>query len=361
MLPLTTLVSQKAVPLTHLNLATTMKNVIDTYRLTAVDRAYLVMPLFHVHGLLSSFLAPLLSGGSVVVPTKFSAGTFWSDFVQYKCTWYSAVPTIHQILLRTPFPSPMPTIRFIRSCSSALAPATHAELERTFRAPVLEAYAMTEAAHQMTSNPLPPLARKPGTVGLGQGVAIRILAIDSDDEVEEGEVAIKGLNVTPGYLNNDKANAESFTKVDRYFRTGDRGKLDKDGYLVLTGRLKELINRGGEKISPLEVDGALLSLGDVGEAVAFGVPDEMMGEKVWAVVVLKSGASTVEAKLIQEIKTKISAVRPSLPLVPSADVSRSSSAPSGSSWSTRSPRRPRARFSARRSLYVAHPTLRQLD
>lgn len=131
----------------------------------------------------------------------------------------------------------------------------------------------------VTSNPLPPAKRKPGTVGLGQGVEVRILSLTSDEQVEEGEVCIRGPNVTPGYINNEKANKESFTQ-DGFFRTGDRGKLDEDGYLILTGRIKELINKGGEKISPLEVDAALLSLDGVGEAVAFGVPDEKYGEKV---------------------------------------------------------------------------------
>ncbi|KAK4705152.1 oxalate---CoA ligase, partial [Phenoliferia sp. Uapishka_3] len=296
----------KAVPLTHLNLATTMKNVVNTYKLTPADRTYLVMPLFHVHGLLAGFLAPLLSGGSVVVPPKFSAGTFWAEFTATKSNWYTAVPTIHQILLRTQHPSPVPNIRFIRSCSSALSPTTFAELEKTFKAPVLEAYAMTEASHQMTSNPLPPLARKPGTVGIGQGVKIRILSLTTDEDVEEGEVAIKGPNVTHGYINNDKANKESYT-ADGYFRTGDRGKLDSEGYLSLTGRLKELINKGGEKISPLEVDAALLSVEGVAEAVAFGVEDQKYGEKVWAAVVLKSKLS--EADIIKAVRQKISAFK----------------------------------------------------
>ncbi|KDE06250.1 hypothetical protein MVLG_03409 [Microbotryum lychnidis-dioicae p1A1 Lamole] len=145
----------KAVPLTHLNLATTMQNIVNTYKLTARDRTYLVMPLFHVHGLLAGFLAPLLSAGSVVIPPKFSAGTFWAEFINAKANWYTAVPTIHQILLSTKLPNPIPDIRFIRSCSSALAPATLEKVEKAFNAPVLEAYAMTEAAHQMTSNPLP--------------------------------------------------------------------------------------------------------------------------------------------------------------------------------------------------------------
>ncbi|KAK4049654.1 hypothetical protein OIV83_003929 [Microbotryomycetes sp. JL201] len=293
----------KAVPLTHLNLATTMQNIINTYNLSPRDRTYLVMPLFH--GLLAGFLAPLLSGGSIVVPPKFSAGVFWDEFTATKANWYTAVPTIHQILLRTPTPKSLPQIRFIRSCSSALAPATFTQLESAFNAPVLEAYAMTEAAHQMTSNPLPPAKRKPGTVGLGQGVSIRILAFDKDEDVEEGEVSIKGANVTLGYINNPEANSKSFTK-DGYFRTGDRGRLDEDGYLVLTGRLKELINRGGEKISPLEVDAALLDVDAVGEAVAFGVPDEKYGEKVWACVVLKKGAKVSERDVIEQCKKNIS-------------------------------------------------------
>lgn len=159
----------------------------------------------------------------------------------------------------------------------------------------------------MTSNPLPPLAHKPGTVGKGQGVLIRILSLTDDSEVVEGEVAIKGLNVTPGYINNDKANKESFT-ADGYFRTGDRGTLDSEGYLTLTGRLKELINRAGEKISPLEVDSALLSVEGVGEAVAFGVPDEKYGEKVWAAIVLKAGVKKTEVQLIAGVREKISAV-----------------------------------------------------
>ena len=166
----------------------------------------------------------------------------------------------------------------------------------------------------MTSNPLPPHARKAGTVGRGQGVSIKILSLvpGSNEEVPEGEVAIKGLNVTPGYLNNPTANASSFSVLsngETYFRTGDRGSLDSEGYLTLTGRLKELINRGGEKISPLEIDAVLLAVEGVAEAVAFGVEDTMLGEKVWAAVVLKEGEDVGEEELIGRLKGKISAVR----------------------------------------------------
>lgn len=275
-------------------------NIVATYQLTPEDRTYLVMPLFHVHGLQAGFLAPLLSGGTVIVPAKFSASEFWHDFIKYKANWYTAVPTIHQILLKSPLPSPIPPIRFIRSCSSPLSPTTFHALEAALHAPVLEAYAMTEAAHQMTSNPLPPAARKPGTVGIGQGVEVRIL--DSDGaplpQGSEGEICIRGVNVTKGYINNDKANKESFTR-DGFFRTGDQGKLDSEGYVQITGRIKELINRGGEKISPIEVDNALAAHPAVSEAVSFALESELYGQEVGAAIVVKPG----EKVTVEQLKT----------------------------------------------------------
>lgn len=291
----------KAVPLTHANMATTVSNITNTYSLKTIDVSYLVMPLFHVHGLLCGFLAQIGAGGTVVIPPKFSAHTFWDDFTKYKCNWYTAVPTIHQILLKSPKPDPIPTIRFIRSCSSALAPAVLKSIEETFNAPVVEAYAMTEACHQMTSNNLPPGKRKPGTVGVGQGVDVVIL--DPNDNIlpkgQEGEISVKGGNVTPGYINNEKANKESFAS-NGYFRTGDQGKLDEDGFVIITGRIKELINRGGEKISPIELDGAMLSHPGIAEAVSFGAPDEMYGQQVNAAVVLKPGSEKTTEKDIQD-------------------------------------------------------------
>src|SRR5271168_2240330 len=194
----------KAVPLSHRNLTRTMKNIVATYELTPMDRTMLVMPLFHVHGLLAGFLAPLLAGGSAIVPQAFSAKQFWVDFIIHKANWYTAVPTIHQILLKTPPPQSKPNIRFIRSCSAPLSPTTFHQLEEAYNAPVLEAYAMTEAAHQMTSNPLPPGKRLPGSVGIGQGVEVKILDQDGK-EVKQGaeaEICIRGENVTKGYLNN---------------------------------------------------------------------------------------------------------------------------------------------------------------
>ncbi len=265
-------------------------NIQKTYQLTPEDRTLLVMPLFHVHGLLAGFLAPLLSGGSVIVPPRFSAQEFWDHFNTHKANWYTAVPTIHQILLKSPPPSPKPSIRFIRSCSSPLSPKVFHELEKAFDAPVLEAYAMTEAAHQMTSNPLPPAKRMPGSVGVGQGVEIKILD-QAGKEVPQGseaEICIRGANVTSGYLNNPEANRTSFTK-EGFFRTGDQGKLDSDGYVFITGRIKELINKGGEKISPIELDNILAQHPAVSEAVSFGIEDDMYGQDIGVAIVLKQG------------------------------------------------------------------------
>lgn len=266
----------------------------------------LVMPLFHVHGLLAGFLAPLAAGGSVVVPPKFSASEFWDDFIKYKANWYTAVPTIHQILLLNPPPSPKPSIRFIRSCSSPLSPTTFHELEAMFGAPVLEAYAMTEAAHQMTSNPLPPAKRLPGSVGIGQGVDVRVLDQEGKElpQGAEGEVCIRGENVTKGYLNNPAANESSFTNGG-FFRTGDQGKKDKDDYLIITGRIKELINKGGEKISPIELDNVIAQNAHVAEAVSFAIPDKMYGEDIGVAVVLKKKHSIDADGLKAEIAPKV--------------------------------------------------------
>ena len=296
----------KRVPLTHANLATSARNVAETYQLKPDDVSLCVMPLFHVHGLVASTLATFFSGGTVVVPSKFNPLSFWSVAKQYGATWYSAVPTIHQVLLsraKGKRPGGSNQLRFIRSCSAALAPQMMTDMEKTFGVPVLEAYGMTEAAHQMASNPLPPATRKPGSVGQGTAVDIAIL----DNEGRElasgntGEVSIKGRNVFGGYEGNAEANAESFSRG--WFRTGDQGYLDQDGYLTLVGRIKELINRGGEKISPREIDEALLTHPAIAEAVCFGIPDRVYGEEVAAAVVLKK--STTVKDLIAHCRVSL--------------------------------------------------------
>jgi acyl-CoA synthetase (AMP-forming)/AMP-acid ligase II len=287
----------KGVPLTHANLMTSIGNIAAHYRLTPADVGLVVMPLFHVHGLIGATLSPLSAGGTVVVPPRFSAQSFWPAVRAHGVTWYSAVPTIHQVLVGRADADGAPRqsgFRFIRSCSAALAPATLAALEDRFGAPVLEAYAMTEASHQMTSNPLPPAVHKPGSVGRGANVDVAIVdeAGDLLPAGAAGEVVVRGANVMHGYHNNPEANARAFTRG--WFRTGDRGVLDADGYLTLVGRIKELINRGGEKISPLEVDAALLCHPAVAEAASFAAPDAKYGEEVHAAVVLKAEATAEE-------------------------------------------------------------------
>lgn len=298
----------KTVPLLHLNIVRSVKNISKTYQLNSKDRSYVVMPLFHVHGLIGVLLSTLQTQGSVVIPPSFSPKKFWNQFVNYHCNWFSCVPTISMIMLNQPRPDPFPHIRFIRSCSSSLAPTTFHQLEKEFQTPVIEAYAMTEASHQMTSNNLPPGLRKPGTVGQPQGVEIVIL--DEQDNIlpqgSIGEVSIRGENVTLGYMNNTKANKENFTTRLNYFRTGDQGYFDPQGFLVLTGRIKELINRGGEKISPIEVDSVMLSHPKVSEAVSFGAQDKLYGQVVHAAVVLKPDESMQYCEMKEFLGDKLS-------------------------------------------------------
>jgi acyl-CoA synthetase (AMP-forming)/AMP-acid ligase II len=286
----------KCVPLSHANVLWSSRNIAAHYALTPADRSLVVLPLFHGHGLIGSTLSTLASGGTVIVPPRFSASDFWRLFSEHQATWYSAVPTIHQVLLAradsdgAPHSGP----RFIRSCSAALAPTILTNLESRFGAPVIEAYGMTEAAHQIASNPLPPLVHKPGTVGRSAEISV----IDHHGQhlgaMSSGEVVVRGPNVMRGYHNNSDANAGAF--IDGWFRTGDTGVIDNDGYLALTGRIKDQINRGGEKISPEEVEAVLLGHPAVAEAAVFGAPDPKYGEVVWAAVVLRGVATTQELK-----------------------------------------------------------------
>jgi len=300
----------KRVPLKHANLSISAQNVARHYALSADDVSLCVMPLFHVHGLVASTLATLATGGAVVVPAKFNPLSFWRVARDYGVTWYSAVPTLHQLLLarvsdRAKRPEGTEKLRFIRSCSAALPPQVMADLEQAFGAPVLEAYGMTEAAHQMASNPLPPRAHKAGSVGPGSDVQISIMDAEGRHQAagQQGEVVIKGPNVITGYENNPEANAKSFT--DGWFRTGDQGFLDAEGYLHLVARIKELINRGGEKISPREIDEVLLAHPAVAEAVCFGVPHGTWGEEVEAAVVLREGAGASDAELLAYCKERL--------------------------------------------------------
>jgi acyl-CoA synthetase (AMP-forming)/AMP-acid ligase II len=290
----------KRVPIRHRNLIASVNNIINAYSLTAEDTTLCLMPLFHIHGLVGCMLATLASGGILVVPNGFNALEFWKLVQNFQPTWYSAAPTMHQAILarssRNEEIVKANRFRFIRSSSAPLPAIVIEQMEATLNAPVVESYSMTEAAHLMTTNPLPPQVRKRGCVGYGFGVEAAIM--DDDDNLlpqgSLGEVVVKGANVIDGYENNPDANAKAFVKG--WFRTGDRGVLDEDGYLRLTGRLKELINRGGEKISPLEVDDVLLRHPSVSEALAFAVPHKSLGEDIHAAVVLKKEVTAQELK-----------------------------------------------------------------
>ncbi|MEH2053067.1 acyl--CoA ligase [Nostoc sp.] len=288
----------KRVPIRHRNLIASANNFIGAYSLTAADTTLCLMPLFHIHGLVGCLLATLASGGTLVCPNGFNALEFWKLVDTYKPTWYSAAPTMHQTILarasRNTEIVQANRFRFIRSSSASLPPVIIEQLEATLNAPVVEAYSMTEASHLMTTNPLPPKVRKPGTVGYGFGVEVGIMDSEGNllSQGSLGEVVVKAPNVIDGYENNPEANATAF--VNGWFRTGDQGTVDEDGYLRLTGRIKELINRGGEKISPLEVDDVLLRHPAVAEALAFAVPHKSLGEDIHAAVVLKAEVSEKE-------------------------------------------------------------------
>ncbi|KAL8776425.1 MAG: hypothetical protein Q9213_008281 [Squamulea squamosa] len=285
-------------------------NIIKTYNLTQDDRTIIIMPLFHVHGLVASFLAPLKARSAVIIPPRL-APSFWKDFSSHKATWYTATPTMHKILLSFPPPATIPPIRFIRSCSSPLAPQTLQTLETKFSAPVLEAYAMTEASHQITTNPLPPAPHHPGSVGLpGGDIQLRILTEDGEsvEQGKEGEVCIRSASVTKGYLSNPTANASSFTE-DKCFKTGDYGRVDENGYLFLTGRIKEFINKGGEKVSPVEVDNLIAGHPAVADVVVFAMEDEMYGQEVGAAVILKEEEGLTERELKKWVRERVAPLK----------------------------------------------------
>lgn len=291
----------KIVPLSHENLCVSARQIAAALGLSASDRCLNVMPLFHIHGLVGGLLSVLVSGGSVVCAPGFQAECFLDWALQCAPSWYTAVPTIHQSILdeaeRAPDKARTLSFRFIRSSSAALAPTLLSAMERRWEAPVVESYGMTEASHQMTTNPLPPRTRKPGSVGVPAGPEVAVM----DDtgallaQGHRGEVVIRGRSVTLGYVGNPDANQAAFH--DGWFRTGDEGYFDADGYLFLTGRLKEMINRGGECIAPREIDEALMRHEAVAQAVAFAAPHETLGDEIVAAVVFREGREASEVEL----------------------------------------------------------------
>jgi acyl-CoA synthetase (AMP-forming)/AMP-acid ligase II len=293
----------KIVPLNHSNVCASARNIRQTLALTPEDKCMNVMPLFHIHGLMATILATLSAGASVYCTPGFNALKFYGWLQDCDPSWYSAVPTMHQAIVARAKNNQdiiaACSLRLIRSSSSSLPAQVMRELEEIFEVPVLEAYAMTEAAHQMTCNPLPPRQRKAGSVGIAAGPEVAIMNEQGDlvPAGSVGEIVIRGSNVTPGYENNEQANAECFT--NGWFRTGDQGVMDESGYLAITGRLKEIINRGGEKFSPLEVDEVLMNHPAVQQVVTFAMPHDKLGEDVAAAVVLREGSDTTEQEIRQ--------------------------------------------------------------
>ncbi len=299
----------KIVPLAQANVCASAQNIRATLAFTPSDRGLNIMPLFHIHGLMAGLLAPLSAGGGVFCTPGFNALKFFSWMGEARPTWYTAVPTMHQAILGRAANNreviAANPLRFVRSSSSSLPTQVIRELEATFNAPLIESYGMTEASHQMTSNPLPPRQRIPGSVGIAAGPEVAIM--DAAGKLlapgETGEVVIRGANVTRGYENNPKANADAYS--NGWFRTGDQGSMSPDGYLTLTGRLKEIINRGGEKVSPLEVDEVLMDHAAVQQVVTFAMSHEKLGEEVAAAVVLREGATLTEKELREFAGTRL--------------------------------------------------------
>jgi acyl-CoA synthetase (AMP-forming)/AMP-acid ligase II len=303
----------KIVPLRQINITASAYHIGRTLSLTADDACLNIMPLFHIHGLIAAVLSSVAAGGSVSCTPGFNAFKFFPSFDEVRPSWYTAVPTMHQAILglagRNAEIIGRGRLRFIRSSSSSLPPQVMTALEEAFGVPVIESYGMTEASHQMTSNPLPPGRRFPGSVGIAAGPEVAIMSDDSEilPAGALGEVVIRGRNVTAGYENNPTANASAFT--NGWFRTGDQGVIDEDGYLRLTGRLKELINRGGEKISPLEVDTVIMDHPCVEQCLTFAVPHDKLGEEVAAAIVLRQGQSATDIELREFASKRLAAFK----------------------------------------------------
>ncbi len=326
----------KGVVLTHGSLIAGGANTALAHALDEKDRAMCVLPLYHINGLCVTIMGPLASGGSLVLPPRFSVSSFWSTIAEWKCTWFSVVPTQISYLLHDQENQPeqsgsATTIRFGRSASAPLSPNVQNAFETRFGIPIVETMGLTETAAQILSNPLPPGIRKIGSPGIAYGNEIRI----GDEQQRElpahteGEVLVRGPNVMRCYLRNEDATRAAITS-DGWLRTGDLGKMDEDGYVYITGRLKELIIKGGENIAPREIDEALYSHPDVVEAAAFARKCERYGETVEAAVMLCEGSKATEAQLLELCSNQVGAfksperihVLPELPKGPSGKIQR---------------------------------------
>ncbi len=302
----------KGVVHTHASLLAGGWTTAIAHNLSPVDRGFCVLPIYHINGLCVTMMGALVSGGSLAMTSRFSASKFWDQADQAQVTWFSVVPTIISHLLHgetNPSTGLRGRLRFGRSASSALAVETQSAFEDRFGVPIIETMGLTETAAQILSNPLPPGTRKIGSPGIGFGNEVRILTPDLQPAppMQEGEIAVRGPNVMLEYLRNPDATAATF--VGDWLRTGDLGHVDEDGYVFVTGRLKELIIKGGENIAPREIDEVLYSQPDVIEAAAFARPCKSYGETVEAAVSVKPGSNLSATALIDLCKERLGAFK----------------------------------------------------
>jgi len=327
----------KGVVLTHGNLVAGGNNTAIAHQLTPQDRALCVLPLYHINGLCVTLMGPLVSGGSVVLPEKFSASSFWNQIVANDCSWFSVVPTqisylLHEKNNKNAMDLNLEKVRFGRCASAPLSPDVQIAFEKRFGIPIIETMGLTETAAQILSNPLPPGIRKTGSPGIPVGNDV-IIADENQKELkpgQEGEILVRGPNVMQMYLKDVAATQSSLT-ADRWFRTGDLGRMDEDGYFFVTGRLKELIIKGGENIAPREIDEALYAHGDVIEAAAFACPCENYGQTIQAAVRITARSQISENELLDFCRQRLGPVKTpdrihflqELPKGPSGKIQRS--------------------------------------
>lgn len=299
----------KMVPLTHKNMLASSRNIIETLNLSKKDKNIILMPSFHIHGIVASILAPLIADGKIVVLPSFNALNFFKSVKTHSPTWFTGVPTMLQAILdRSSKNSDVlssNSLRFIRSSSASLPVSTLKKLEKVFKVPVIESYGMTEASHQMTSNLLPPKKRKAGSVGVSTGIKLKIVDENfrSLKKNNIGEILIKGKSILKKYIAKEKVNLSSFKS--NWFRTGDLGYMDKDNYLYIVGRIKEIINRGGEKISPKEVDEVFMGNKKINKAVSFAIKHPKLGEEIGLAVVLNKNTKCTTNELKDYASNKL--------------------------------------------------------
>jgi len=290
----------KGVPLTHGALLHAATAVAAWHGLTPQDRVLSALPLYHINGQVIATLAPFVSGGSLVAPEKFSVSQWWNDVMTYECTWVNMVPTIIAYLLNGADQAPLalPNVRFGRSASAPLPPEHQRAFESRFGFPIVEAMGMTETSSVVFCNPMPPAERKIGSPG--KPIAVEVKVVDESGEPQpdgvSGEIYLRGPSVLKSYFRSTEQTASAFS-TDGWLRSGDLGYRDTDGFFFITGRLKELIIKGGENIAPREIDEVLLQHPDILEAAAVGMPDEAYGQEILAAVVLKPDCQLSEAAL----------------------------------------------------------------